>query len=92
MLDANHGYAIPHVVAFFHGEECGSIHAGALFTKYVVHPIVMFSTWWNSTSFLDIFLVIMFQLNIRCYAGFWNSLQVHMSWPRHSIGQDRSTE
>jgi hypothetical protein len=92
MLDANHGYAILRVVTFFHGEECGSIHAGALFTKYVVHPIVMFSTWWNSTSFLDIFLVIMFQLNIRCYAGFWNSLQVHISWPRHSIGQDRSTE
>jgi hypothetical protein len=36
MLDANHGYIIPHIVVFLHGMEYESIHAGALFTKYVV--------------------------------------------------------
>ena len=38
MVDANHGYVIPRIVAFLYGREYGSIHAGALFTKYVVHP------------------------------------------------------
>jgi len=38
MLDANHGYVIPRMVAFLHGKKYESIHAGALLTKYVVHP------------------------------------------------------
>ena len=36
MLDSKHGYVIPLAVVFLHGMEYGSIHAGALFTKYVV--------------------------------------------------------
>ena len=36
MLDPSHGYVIPHVVGFFHGMGYESIHAGTLFTKYVV--------------------------------------------------------
>ena len=38
MLDANHGYVIPRMVEFLHGKADRSINAGALFTKYVVHP------------------------------------------------------
>ena len=92
MLDANHGYVIPRLVAFLHGNEYWSIHAGALFTKYVVHPAIRFSTLWNTTPFLDIFLVIRFRLKSQCYAGFWNSSQVHTLWHQHLTGQDHSME
>jgi len=93
MLDANHGYVIPLVVVFLHGIEYESIHAGTLFTKYVVQlPQFSSQLYRTYTSFLGTFLITKFQLNSRYYAEFWSLLQVHISWRQPTTGVDHSME
>ena len=89
MLDANHGYVIPYVVVFLHGMECESVHAGTLFTKYVIQlPQLVLNVMEHYTPFLDTFSITKFQLNSRYYAEFWNLLQVHISWRRNTTVLD----
>ena len=93
MLDTNHGYVIPHVVVFLHGKEYGSIHAGTLFIKYVDQLSQSSSQLYGiHTPLLDTFSITKFLLNSRYYAEFWNLLQVHISWRRHTTGLDLSME
>ena len=93
MLDPNHGYIISHVVVFFHGMEYASIHAGAMFTKYVVQlPRFGCQLYGTLSTFPDTFSITKSQLNLRYYAEFWSLLQVHISWRRHTTGVDHFME
>ena len=52
MRDAKDGYVIAELVKFLHGTERGSIHAGAMFTQYVVVAFTtQFSTLKNTNHF-----------------------------------------
>jgi hypothetical protein len=78
------GYVIAELVKFLHGTENGSIHAGTMFTQYVVAAFIV--------RFLTLRIILAtslkkeYKLNSPCYAGFWRLLQVHSSWRGHSTG------
>lgn len=82
------GYVIAELVKFLHGTEPWSIHAGVMFTRYVVAAFIRILTLMNTLPFLATFLIKESRLKLPCYAGFWRLLQVRLSRRGHSTGGD----
>jgi hypothetical protein len=78
------GYVIAELVKFLHGKDNGSIHAGAMFTQYVV--AAFFVRFLTSRVILATFSIKEYRLNSPCCAGFWRLSQVHLSWRGLSTG------
>jgi hypothetical protein len=89
MRETRGGYVIAELVKFLHGTGYGSIHAGAMFTQYVIATfIAQILTSRIPHVFLATFSLKKYQLNSQCYAGFWRLSQAQSLWRGHSTGMD----
>jgi hypothetical protein len=89
MRETKGGYVIAELIEFLRGTERGSIHAGAMFTQYVVAAFIVRVL---TIPFLGSFFIKKYRLNSPCCVAFWRSLQAQSSWLLHSTGGVDSME